>query len=90
MYVVMSLVSILSAVGLWLGSTVPFLRKNSFDPDPHYATWGIDIFRDFKIAIYLALFTRKGKAPIGVYLHGVMLVSTIVFWILAYRSGEFG
>jgi hypothetical protein len=86
MYYLAALVTALFAIGAWNTSTVPFIRKNGEDVEAGYMGWLIDIFTHFFFALVIG-FSYKRRIPAGVYVHGLGLVVTIVFLVLATRKG---
>jgi len=88
-YSLLCLACLITATAFWIRDTVPFLRENDYEPNPRYMYWVVQIFWHFKMAMVFAL-GPKGLRPIGIFLHGAFLILGFVFWVLAYRSGEFG
>lgn len=83
MYFVLALVTVVLAIGFWRGFTAPFLRKSGRTVHFDSAIEPLGLVLDFVKAV----FVRSGaesKVPVGVYFHGVFLVLTAVFLIVAW------
>lgn len=82
-YFVLAIVAVVLAIVFWRSFTAPFLRKKGRTVHFDSAIEPLGLVLDFLKAI----FARSGgesKMPIGVYFHGVFLVLTAIFLIIAW------
>jgi hypothetical protein len=84
-YYIAASITALLAVAAWTQSTVPFLKRNGEDVDPDYSGWLIGIVTHFFFALIVGV-SYKRQLPLGVYVHGLLVVSTVAFLIAAYSN----
>lgn len=83
MYFLLALISVVIAIALWKGATEPFLSKHKKFVGFDLALEPIDLTLDFFKAVSTSI--EKGvRLPIGVCFHGLFLLLTAIFLVIAW------
>jgi len=86
MYDLLALIALVLAIALWKLVSKPFIKKIGEPTNLHIGNLLVGVFKDFIRALIFG-FSCDKKIPIGVWFHGLFIISSIIFFITA-RSSE--